>query len=444
MSAAQPNYYDTLGLSPSATSEEIKKRYRELARRYHPDVNPSAEASQKIKLINEAYHVLGDPDRRAYYDAERLLRQNAAARAAGSPSAAPSAPPRAERAPGPARPTYPEGRASFNGFGRTPPEPPAPTVNQTRRPAAAPNSPTHAANRRAASTYGNVERMLSEAQLAFINHRYREAEKLCHEVLLRDRRHAVAYEILGDICARRGQQDGAATWYSYAIQFNPRNYKVQAKLERLMGGRTHVSAGPTMTRPTMPTWQPFAEGPRRETNLALLSVILVAAFFGMMLLFWEHQGVPAFSFQNSLPLISDLSLHLLAAMVFDGVLAGILLAFYGAMRPISEELLARNQTAEGKQSAISLGSILILFSVVWFYLSLIVYMGIAVARNRISPSILRAYATTVILTGIFAGLYNPTGAPNGWIQAAIFGGNAVFPSVLLGWAIGDAIRLQRR
>jgi len=74
--------------------------------------------------------------------------------------------------------------------------------------------------------------MVAEAQLAFINHRYREAEALCHQALMIDRRNAIAHEIMGDIYLKRGQQNAAATSYSYAIQFNPRNYSVQVKLER--------------------------------------------------------------------------------------------------------------------------------------------------------------------------------------------------------------------
>ncbi|HXG22956.1 MAG TPA: DnaJ domain-containing protein, partial [Chthonomonadales bacterium] len=75
MSAEQPTYYEVLGLNPSATAEEIKKRYRELARRFHPDVAHTPEAADKFKAINEANRILSDPQRRATYGAELRLKE---------------------------------------------------------------------------------------------------------------------------------------------------------------------------------------------------------------------------------------------------------------------------------------------------------------------------------------------------------------------------------
>lgn len=63
------DYYSTLGISKSASSDDIKKAYRKLARKYHPDVNPDdKEAHQKFQQINEAHEVLSDPEKRKKYD----------------------------------------------------------------------------------------------------------------------------------------------------------------------------------------------------------------------------------------------------------------------------------------------------------------------------------------------------------------------------------------
>ncbi len=67
--AEKKDYYEVLGLSKSAGEAEIKKAYRALAKKYHPDMNPGdKEAEARFKEINEAYDILSDPDKKAKYD----------------------------------------------------------------------------------------------------------------------------------------------------------------------------------------------------------------------------------------------------------------------------------------------------------------------------------------------------------------------------------------
>ena len=60
--------YETLGVSENASADEIKKSYRKLARKYHPDINKDESAVEKFKEINAAYEVLSDPEKKAQYD----------------------------------------------------------------------------------------------------------------------------------------------------------------------------------------------------------------------------------------------------------------------------------------------------------------------------------------------------------------------------------------
>jgi len=63
------DYYKILGIDKKSTQKEIKKAYRKLARKYHPDLNPNdKEAEKKFKAINEAHEVLSDPEKRKKYD----------------------------------------------------------------------------------------------------------------------------------------------------------------------------------------------------------------------------------------------------------------------------------------------------------------------------------------------------------------------------------------
>lgn len=65
---AKRDYYDVLGVSRDASEDDIKHAYRELSKKWHPDVNKAPDAEQKFKEINEAYEVLGDKQKRAQYD----------------------------------------------------------------------------------------------------------------------------------------------------------------------------------------------------------------------------------------------------------------------------------------------------------------------------------------------------------------------------------------
>ena len=66
--SAKRDYYEVLGVSKNSSIDEIKKQYRKLALKFHPDRNKSSEAAEHFKEISEAYAVLSDTEKRQIYD----------------------------------------------------------------------------------------------------------------------------------------------------------------------------------------------------------------------------------------------------------------------------------------------------------------------------------------------------------------------------------------
>ncbi len=497
MSSAQTDYYAVLGLNAKAGQDEIKKRYRELARRYHPDVNHSPDAAQKIKVVNEAYHTLGDADRRATYDAGRAFRFPLPGSATPPPRPASPAPPRPASPPGANRPggvpNQQAGRAgqrppnapykprpdgppppdddfSFNGFGRViheaaeraqsarnaqnaaPASGASPTAARpsAARPAAPFNGPGTAARppgapsanaaprkspaqRKAEENTAHIAQLVSEAKLAFVNRQYAQTSRLCREALALDRTNAVAHELLGDSARKQGNTDEAIQAYSFAIQLNPRNQSVQANLDRLMGrDEKSISTGPKMAR------APSAPLANRLGRDVVVNGMGGLAAVGMVVLLGALYVAPGMA------LIGELSLNLMLTLVLCGMLGGFLLALYGGLRPQKGELATRG----GGRGLMPLSGVLSLFALLWFGASLLAYIAVAVTQNRVSPSVLRAYGLTLVISLAFVLLYHPlsgamAGARVGFsVMAAVVSGNFLFPMILLGWQIGDALRLR--
>ena len=64
----EKNPYDVLGISKDASADEIKRAYRKLSKKYHPDLNHEAGAEEKFKEVNDAYEILSDPQKKAQFD----------------------------------------------------------------------------------------------------------------------------------------------------------------------------------------------------------------------------------------------------------------------------------------------------------------------------------------------------------------------------------------
>lgn len=395
-----------------------------MAIKYHPDVNPSADAQNKIKIINEAYHVLGDSERRATYDAERFLNQQSTRPQNHSQTTAPKTetarptPASAQARPSqnPSQPHREPPQAQYNGFGR---------VN-TQPQSARPNSATFSNDAERRKQHLNA--VLDDAKLAFIGMHYLEAERLCREALSVDSRSAIAHELMGDILVRRGYPSKAMTAYSYAIQFNPANLSVQNKLSRLAGVDTSRSHGPTMGMNHRQ--EQVASLNRFEQDRMLLAVGIVTVLLAMGILTLMY-------FVPGSPILGPFSLLTPFYLVLFGLASGILLGLYGGLKLIRQELNLKN--LRGRPGL--LFPALICTSLASFFLSLVVYLVLAFRQEKVSPSVLRVYGTTLMLIILCWLIYHPAGVPWPSVMMMLFSGNFLFPGVMLGWIAADWLRM---
>lgn len=186
----QRNHYEVLGLPRTATTEEIKKRYRELARKYHPDVVGNKGTSQKTFVqITTAYKTLVDKDKRAEYD----NTLGSAPAAGNGPISAAGSGPASGYAAGTSR------QASSYHY---------------------PSSPV-------------VEALLSKAERSFSLGEYDEAAAVCRDAIAMDRQNARAHALLGSVYQLQGKVAQAVSELSLAVQFNPSDTESKIKLEKL-------------------------------------------------------------------------------------------------------------------------------------------------------------------------------------------------------------------
>ena len=90
MPATQQDYYDTLKIDRKASQDDIRKSYRRLARKYHPDLNPGDKAAEdRFKKLQEAYDVLSDPKKRQMYDQQGFYSDSAFAAGGAAPNQGP-------------------------------------------------------------------------------------------------------------------------------------------------------------------------------------------------------------------------------------------------------------------------------------------------------------------------------------------------------------------
>ena len=247
------NYYEVMGLSRNATGLEVKKKYHDLARQFHPDRATDKElAARLFSQINLAYRTLIDENRRSLYDAG-LQSEEATASRMGSPLGSRANPPSPYATqPRPAAPwSQPQAAASRlqaqgpvtrpTGAGQMASQPNRPTARPTPTAPLAgqiPPQPVSAAT---------IAQWYDEANRAYLSNDRSTAGALVNKVLKSNSKHPEALRLAGDIFADTGRRKEALSAYQKSLSVQGANLILQEKINRLKAALNADSGGQDLT-----------------------------------------------------------------------------------------------------------------------------------------------------------------------------------------------------
>ena len=339
------NHYEVLGLPRSSTPAQVKKRYRELVRKFHPDVAKDKETSHRLFIqINEAYEVLRDPSRRKAYDetlelddmisAQREVRASKRAAAPKRHSASVAQPPREPK---------------------------------------------------------NAAQLLKDAQFAFIQRRPNAAAQMCKQVLQLDPRNARACAMLGDIYRAQGKNGAAIKYYTLAVQHNPADSESEKKLLKLVGKQVEA--------------QHRFESVDEPKNLQVVNSIFWSIVFFLLLLIHVYPGKPIPWLHYYIPQVARWSWNLVGFIAGASALTGALLSLNGLLRNPDNELVFGD--SGNSWAIVPVGFILLIGSGFFFAGAAGFYLVFGALQGTISKSVVTVFGAVVGIVLIAALLYEP-------------------------------------
>lgn len=338
----EQTYYQLFGLPESASQEEIKRRYRELARKYHPDLNPGdPKASRTFADIATAYGVLRDPDARNVYDTELMMRRRIG------------------------RPTAPQ------------------------RGGATETSRAYQQNPHAAQI--ESEKAAALARKCFYAGRFIEAKSFAIRSLSFHHKNSLAHEILGDIYVNEGRLDDAAKHFTFCLQFDKFNGGVHLKLDRISKTSTRKKQGQTRTEST----NLFTT--RKQRNLMALVQVFGYGAALMVLAFWyitdAHHAPMGVDF------IQSWSFYFLLMTIGLSMFIGTVQSVSGGLRRVADDFLLATGSVRGGFPA---GPFLLVLNVIFFPVGMLVHVILVTVQQGFHQSLLLMYSTVTIATVMLA------------------------------------------
>ena len=385
------DHYEVLGLAADATADEIKKRFRTLARKLHPDVNPGdTQAAARFAKVAESYRILGDPVLRAAYDAERALAARAAARARPQPGRAPGAPgsPWPQAAPG-AGPS-----PNTNG--------PSPGQESTR--------------------------LVEMARRAFSQNRMGEARELAERALRYVARNAEAHEVLGDVYRQQGRVDDALKHYTFCLQLNPRNPAVSARLERL--------AREDQWRAEREAAARVMEG-RPDKRTVILGLVALAGSGIATLMIVVNALIASNNPDRArleFPPIDTWSPSHLGILLACGAALGFTQSVSYLVRRVEDDFLLTGGTF-AKPASTPIGVLVLVVGACQYAVAALIHLLTSLVHETLHRSLGVLYGSIAAVT-VFMAMTDPSAAS----QTLLWGGNCVFVSHFAGRLLGDFFR----
>lgn len=245
--------------------------------------------------------------------------------------------------------------------------------------------------------------------------RYVEAEKLARAMVREAPTHALAYAAIADIAQMRGDVPTAAKYYAFAAQYDPKNTIYQRRHEEMLAGLNDRSQA----------MQSASAGPSvMPIGVGVFLITLMAAYVVL-----AKRELPLFP---EISLISEWTSSLLVMLLLGGVTAGASLSASG--------LLARFDASRGSAVIKAPPSfVLAAISVVSFWASVVLYVGLGMSQHSFNPSLSRLLASVVAVVGVLS-LAALSRSDVAALQTLAWGGNLAYIGAAFGWFVADLFR----